>query len=62
MQGYFNTVDWHNMLCYNVSALSFWKSFVDTLWTAVAMFVPLRSTGNLSYHKHKRYPKSMFGV
>jgi len=59
MRGYLNTVDWHNMLYYNSSALSFWKSFVDTLWSAVAMFVPLRSTGNVSYHRHKRYPKSV---
>ena len=54
MRGYLNTVDWHNMLYYNHSALSFWRSFVDTLWSAVAMFVPLRSTSNVSYHNHKQ--------
>jgi len=59
MRGYLNTVDWHNMLYHNRSALSFWRSFVDTLWSAVAMFVPLRSTSNVSYHNHKRYPKSV---
>ena len=40
MRGYLNTVDWHNMLHYNPSALTFWRSFVDTLWSVVAMFVP----------------------
>ena len=55
MRGYLNTADWHNMLYYNPSALSFWRSFADTLWSAVAMFVPLRSTSNVSYHNHKWY-------
>jgi len=59
MRGYLNTVDWHNMLYYNPSALYFWRSFVHTLWSAVAMFVPLRSTSNVPYHNHKRYPKSV---
>jgi len=59
MCGYLNTADWHNMSYYNPSALSFWRSFADTQWSAVAMFVPLRSTSNVSYHNHKRYPKSI---
>ena len=59
MKSYLDAVDWHGMLFCNPSALSFWQSIVDMLWSAVAMFVPLRSNAPHCQTKHKSYPKSI---
>ena len=56
MSNYLNTVDWHGMLYSNPSGLSFWSSIVDTLWSAVSMFVPLRKVSH-RLTKRNHYPK-----
>jgi len=57
MKSYLSAVDWHGMLYCNPSALSFWQCIVDTLWSAIAMFVPLRSNAPHCQTKRKSYPK-----
>ena len=57
MSIYLSGIDWHTMLYCNPSASSFWSSIVDTLWSAVAMFVPLRNSNFRHQTKCKCYPK-----
>ena len=60
MKCYLSAIDWHSMLYLNPSALTFWHCIVETLWSAVAMFVPVHSkVSSTTQTKHKRYPKSI---
>jgi len=43
MKCYLSAIDWHSMLYLNPSALTFWHCIVETLWSSVAMFVPVHS-------------------
>ena len=43
MACYLASVDWYSVICHYPSAECMWKSFVDLLWSAVRLFVPLDS-------------------
>jgi len=58
MSNYLNAVDWHGVLYNNPSGLSFWGSIVDTLWSAVSMFVPLINVSR-RLTKRNHCPKSI---
>ena len=43
MKCYLSAIDWQSRLYLSPSALTFWHRIVETLWSAVAMFVPVKS-------------------
>jgi len=53
MSQYLAAINWNAVICYNPSAESTWKAFIDILWCAINMFVPMYTHTSGGKHKYK---------
>ena len=54
MACYLSGVDWYSLICQHPSAECMWNSFVNVLWVAVGLFVPLcKNTRDAAQHIKK---------
>jgi len=53
------SIDWHYVLCNYPSACVLWYTFVDILWSAVRLFVPVYKSNGAQNKARKHYPANV---
>ena len=59
MSAYFSTINWDRLFSYNLTVDSMWSAFSDVLYTAINLFVPIRSIKKVKNPRARHYPTTV---
>ena len=59
MSAYFSMINWDRLFSYNLTVDSVWSAFSDVLYTALDLFVPIRSIKKVKNPRARHYPTTV---